>query len=79
MQWVKPKSQMAISHCNDKIHSKTSSLCLSLCLSVCLLSVCPPSSLSLSLSLSLAVFCHNPSYVTASRCARSFRLKELSE
>ena len=26
-----------------------------------------------SLSHSLAVFCHNPSYVTASRCARSFR------
>ena len=31
------------------------------------------------LSLSLAVFCHNPSYVTASRCARRFRLKELSD
>ena len=26
-----------------------------------------------SLSHSLAVFCHNPSYVTASMCARSFR------
>ena len=25
------------------------------------------------------VLCHSPSYVTASRCARSLRLKELSE
>ena len=40
--------------------------CLSVCLYVCL-------------SVSLAVFCHNPSYVTASRCARSFRLKELTK
>ena len=32
-----------------------------------------------SVSLSLAVLCHKPSYVTTSRCARSLRLKELSD
>ena len=32
-----------------------------------------------SVSLPIAVLCYNPSYVTASRCARSFRLKELSD
>ena len=32
-----------------------------------------------SVFLSLAVLCHNPSYVTSSRCARSLRLKELSD
>ena len=59
-------SQMT-SHCNgNATHSKTSTS-LSVCLSVCL-SVSSP-----------AVFCHNPSYVTASRCTRSFRFKELSE
>ena len=36
-------------------------------------------SLSVCLFVCLAVFCHNPSYVTASRCARGFRLKELSD
>ena len=35
---------------------------------------------SLSISFSLAVFCHfNPSYVTASTCARNCRLKQLSD
>ena len=32
-----------------------------------------------SLSLSLAVLCDYPSYITASRCARTFRLKELND
>ena len=34
---------------------------------------------SQSVFLSLAVLCHNPSSVAASRCARSFRSKELSD
>ena len=32
-----------------------------------------------SLSVALPSSIHNPSYVTASRCARRFRLKELSD
>ena len=34
---------------------------------------------SLSVCLSLAVFCFDASYVTGSRCARRFRLNELSD
>ena len=68
---VETRSQMT-SHCKgNPNHSKADpppppALSLSLSLSVCL-------------SLPIAFFYHSPSYVTALRWTRSFRLKELSE
>ena len=62
---LETRSQMT-NHCKGHAsHLKTAS---SLSPSVCL-----------SLSLPLAVFCHNPAYVTAWRCTWSFHLKKLSE